>query len=482
MAKLLPRPHRRTLIVCCDGTWFNSDRGYVKDGLFDNGRLQVPSNVTRIARAIRAESEKDDVSQVVYYQAGLGTGNSLWEKFAGGATGLGLSENCREAYSFLAHNYSIGDHIILIGWSRGAFTVRSIAGLIASIGLLTKKGLVNFYEVFKDYENCKNPNYRPKFPNVPFENKPKFTDPKYATEMENRQLTRLNISIKAVAVWDTVGSLGLPRIAWLEKVGISPPNKEYAFYDTRLNNRIENAFQTLALDEQRRPFSPAVWEKSDTSQTNLKQVWFPGDHTNVGGGTDDIELSNITLAWMMAQLNPYIDFDPDYLTEQFRLSQENYKTTPKRSWGCGYISSSLKGIFRLAGRADRTPGHYFRVDPDTELPTTAVLENTNEYIHASVRARYGLERMGFDDVGRYAPPSLLHWTLARGKDDVELSSNNTGQPQYFWAYDGSDVKLNNSLSVLQEDTLGEMELSLLQHDPQAYEKVMGSPVPNDIST
>lgn len=107
-----------------------------------------------------------------------------------------------------------------------------------------------------------------------------------------------------------------------------------------------------------------------------------------------------------------------------------------------------------------------------------MLENTNEYIHASARARFGLDHLGPDDRGPYKPPALDHWTLVRGKDDVVgLSSNKTGQPQYYWVYDASDAKFNASPSVLHEDTLGELELSLLQHDAQAYEKVMGSPAP-----
>lgn len=184
------------------GTWFNSDRGYVKDSFFDNPRLQVPSNVTRICRAIKPETVREDaeVPQIVYYQAGIGTGMSLWEKYVGGASGLGLSENCREAYSFLCNNYSPGDDIILIGWSRGAFTVRSIAGLIGAIGLLTKKGLVHFYEVFKDYENSNNPNYRPKNPNVPFDNKPAFTDPRYAKEMEAVSLSSSSTLLQGFAI------------------------------------------------------------------------------------------------------------------------------------------------------------------------------------------------------------------------------------------------------------------------------------------
>lgn len=103
------------------------------------------------------------MQQIVYYQAGVGTGNSIWDHLVGGGTGAGLSEHIREAYSFLANNYQRGDEIFLIGFSRGAFTVRSIAGLIASIGLLTKKGLPHFYEVFKDWENQDKSDHVPQF-------------------------------------------------------------------------------------------------------------------------------------------------------------------------------------------------------------------------------------------------------------------------------------------------------------------------------
>lgn len=162
----------------------NSDNGYVRPGLFGNGHLQTPSNVTRICRAIRSKADGGNVSQIVYYQAGVGTGASLWDRVAGGGAGFGLSENCREAYAFLANNYTHGDDIVLMGFSRGAFTARSIAGLIGCIGLLTKKGLASFYQVFKDYENSRNPKYVPEYPDDPFENRPCFTDAAYAKELE----------------------------------------------------------------------------------------------------------------------------------------------------------------------------------------------------------------------------------------------------------------------------------------------------------
>ena len=138
----------------------------------------------------------------------------------GGGTGAGLSEHIREAYGFLANNYQPGDEIFLIGFSRGAFTARSIAGLIASVGLLTKRGLPHFYEVFKDWENQDKPSHVPQFVTP---NKVGVLSPEYTQELEKvrfqsrcnpkdladfliqRNLSVIKVPIKAVGVWDTVG-------------------------------------------------------------------------------------------------------------------------------------------------------------------------------------------------------------------------------------------------------------------------------------
>ena len=202
----------------------NSDSGFVKDSIWPwdtNGHLQTPSNVTRICRAILPESE-EGIQQIVYYQAGIGTGTGIWDRLVGGGTGAGLSENIREAYSFLANNYQDGDEIFLLGFSRGAFTARSIAGLIASVGLLTRRGLPIFYQVFKDWENQVKPGYVPQFPSP---NKVPVTDKGYTQELLRVSLsvkylytnhtnflmqlgyTTLNIPIRAVGVWDTVGMI-----------------------------------------------------------------------------------------------------------------------------------------------------------------------------------------------------------------------------------------------------------------------------------
>lgn len=105
--------------------------------------------------------------------------------------------------------------------------------------------------------------------------------------------------MQAVAVWDTVGSLGIPNIAFLAKLGLPHSTREYKFYDTSLSGIIRHAFQALALDEHREPFAPAVWERKhmDRTTVDLRQVWFPGAHSNIGGGYPDQEIANISLAW-----------------------------------------------------------------------------------------------------------------------------------------------------------------------------------------
>ena len=125
---------KKRLIVTCDGTWLDSDNGIT------NGQLTPPSNVSRIGWAMK-DTSRDGIPQVVHYQAGVGTMGGPFSRTIGGATGIGLKENVREAYSYLAINWREGDEIFLLGFSRGAFTARSVGGLIGELGLLTRAGL-----------------------------------------------------------------------------------------------------------------------------------------------------------------------------------------------------------------------------------------------------------------------------------------------------------------------------------------------------
>ena len=129
----------------------------------------------------------------------------------------------------------------------------------------------------------------------------------------------------------SVGALGIPSI------GILPAHhQEYSFVDTRVSSNVEHAFHALALEEQRKPFSPTIWERplEPSNLQVLKQVWFPGVHSNVGGSYDDTNLADITLAWMMQQLSPFLDFAPGYLSHVHAQNCHFYddQGKPRRHW------------------------------------------------------------------------------------------------------------------------------------------------------
>ncbi|KAI4132995.1 MAG: hypothetical protein LQ338_000463 [Usnochroma carphineum] len=453
---------RKRLIACCDGTWLNSNMGLM------NKKLPIPSNVTRIMHATKAKTS-DGVPQIVFYEPGIGSEGNILNRIVGGATAQGLSENIRETYAFLANNYSNGDEIFLIGFSRGAFTARSVAGFIGGVGLLTKSGLPNLAEVFKDFQHRRDPNYRPAKPNVPFPRKPSANDPRYREKMAQEGLTRLGIRIKVVGVFDTVGSLGIPRVGWLERTGLQRTDtKEFLFYDTNLDNSIENAYQALALDENRTAFSPAVWEKPPGNTTNLRQVWFPGTHSNIGGGYPDQGMANITLAWMMSQLDPFIDFDPEYILDCYDDTKMHYKETDQkpRPWSFGKIYNSLTGIYLLDGSTTRTPGMYFRMDPNTGRATSKPLRQTNEYIHPSARTRLELDGPGKDDRGPYEGKALDPYRL-RYEDDP---ANGT-RPRAMWV--SRSKRKGAPRHQLPESPLWDKERQLLRESPKMYDYVLG---------
>lgn len=460
-ARPIQGPKKR-LIIACDGTWLDADSGLL------NGKENPPSNVSRMGWAIK-ETSRDGIPQVVNYQAGVGTSGGRLSRVAGGATGVGVKENIREAYTYVAANWSPGDEIFLMGFSRGAFTARSVGALIGALGLLTRQGLPHFGEIFEDYQHRSSDRYAPGLQDIPFSNKGPFDD-HYVHELERLGLTRRGVPIKAICCWDTVGNLGIPRIPVIEAFqNRSKKLREYQFDDTRVHPCVENAFQALALDEQRAPFSPAVWEKqADNTVTNLKQVWFPGVHSNVGGGYDDQELANITLAWMMSRLEPFLDFRPDFLISQLEAQRQFYKATHQklRWWSFGEIYRSLKGPYAFTGSKTRTPGAYQRVDPYTGRPSGKRLKNTNEYIHASVRARVGLRGPGPQDRGDYNPPALADWTFEPEQAPVGAASQGQGGNlsdgmMVVWNFRG-DKERHDGQARIPEAVLLETELALLR--------------------
>ncbi|KAL9107745.1 MAG: hypothetical protein Q9227_007367 [Pyrenula ochraceoflavens] len=466
--------HKR-IIIGCDGTWMNSD-----------GETQVPSNVTRICRCIRSqatlrESSNADtkIPQIIYYQSGVGSTSDVWNHIIGGATGKGISENIREAYSFICNNYEFGDEIFLLGFSRGAFTVRSIASLIRAIGLLTRTGLVYFYQIFKDWEHQNDVDWAPPDKDQPWPApRPSVTTPEYRRKLLELEFTRFDIQIKACAVWDTVGALGVPSLGLLPQ----PLSRDYSFVDSKVEPIVEYAYQALALDEHRRQYKPTVWERPDGQEWPkiLKQCWFPGAHSDIGGSYEDADLSNITLAWMISQLDRFVDFDHSYVRQQYRLSEEAHARhggRQARPWGCGYIHNSMRGLFWLGGSSVRTPADYSEIDRRTLQPKIPRqrLKNTNESVHASVRVRMGMKGLGYNDKGYYDSQALKGWkmegTLSTDRSRPRISVEDMVPPgvpkptlerltDVCWRYETGENE--NPELTMPEDELGDLEMEILR--------------------
>lgn len=427
----------------------------------------------------------------------------------------------RESYSFICANYVDGDEIILLGFSRGAFTARSIAGMIADLGLLTREGMAFFYPVFKDMQNWQTKNYKDPFPGIPFENKPRGET---AAEDYRRMLVEHGytrafesggsgkpITIKAVAVFDTVGSLGIPSVPWMEKMGLSHTTTELRFYDTALSDRIENAFHALALDEPRPPFSPSLWERpaSNKGKTNLRQVWFPGSHSNVGGGWPDQGMANVTMAWMMDQLTTVgVEFDPGSIRRMLIDTEKYYKDHPMavtipvkeapkqkakpskvvtkvkgtvpdgvkgkakkvkphvnfkwaidpilesnhpiRPWGTGALLQAHSPVYTFSGTIVRSPGMYHKLNAYDGKELPEYLEDTCEEIHPSVRIRLAVRGLNLDDKQQWSAAALTNagWQLNKGADG-----------RWFWEYKGKE---DLPKKILYETEMGHYEKRILE--------------------
>ena len=265
----------KRLIVCADGTWNKRDR--TED--------HRNTNVAKLCDAI-VQIDARDVKQFLKYQKGVGTG-PWYDKILGGVTGAGLSANIRECYAWIVDNYAPGDELFFFGFSRGAFTARSLVGLIRNCGILRTEHRGRVGKAFDFYRD---------------------RDPSKHPRTQVAQIFRDTYSypekpiIKCVGVWDTVGSLGIPTTGPIGMLS----RRFFGFHDMKLSSWVENAFHAVAIDEVRKPFTPTLWELRDedlaesrVSGQHVEQVWFAGVHSNVGGGYPNADLSDIALRWMM---------------------------------------------------------------------------------------------------------------------------------------------------------------------------------------
>lgn len=308
------------LIVCCDGTWKNEEDG-------------APSNVWKLYGRL-AGSDPAGKPQRAFYQPGVGADQSRGRlrraasRVGGGAFGLGLDANILDAYRWLIREYEPGDAFWLFGFSRGAYTARSLAGLLRNCGLLrlTHEDRI---DLAMELYRARDPNSHPDAPQ---------------SQSFRRNYSREIEEIRFLGVWDTVGALGIPRsLGGLAGLW----NRRYQFHDVQLSSRVQNACHALAIDEWRPEFAPTLWRDDDPargtleSRDTVEQVWFIGSHSDVGGGYRDSGLSDLTLDWMLGK------------AAACGLSFLPQQEPPMRPNPMGPIHDSRWAIHRLSGRTRR---------------------------------------------------------------------------------------------------------------------------------
>lgn len=321
----------KQIIICSDGTWNTPDQQ-------DRDHV-VPSNVVKMARAVQAPA--------VFYDAGVGTDGSWWDRLVGAAFGRGISRNIIDCYRFVVEHFEPGDDIFCFGFSRGAYTARSLCGLIRKCGVIPKNdGSAplddRIQATYAFYRSEHNPDA-------------------HETQAFRESMGAVQTEIAFLGVWDTVGSLGIPGFR-----KYTAPHHQ--FNDLMLSRWVRNAYQVLAIDEHRRPFAASIWHVKDGVETPLtqtlqrcEQVWFPGTHSNIGGGYADTGLSDMAFQWMM-----------------------------RKAFACGltfegnYIARAIQPDFRGELRESRTWGYKILGRPYYR----PIVPGNHVSIHWSARARF----------------------------------------------------------------------------------------------
>ena len=244
----------RRIVLLFDGTW--NKRG-------------THTNVSRMRNSIRTHG-REDPEQPCFYDEGVGTKWYNW--LTGGAFGRGISENIQEGYAWLSRAHRTDDPIFVFGFSRGAYSARSLVGLVRKCGLLNS---VSEKTVKEAYELYRNKDIHPDAPEAA------------GFRAKHSRETR----VRFIGVWDTVGALGIP-------ISQIPFSRDfYQWHDTELSKIVDYAIQAVAADEHRKDFDVTVWSKIKPQNVKVEQRWFAGAHSDVGGG-DGGTLPNLALRWL----------------------------------------------------------------------------------------------------------------------------------------------------------------------------------------
>lgn len=265
----------------------------------------------------------------LYYEAGIQWPN--WRSTHQVATGRGINRQIRRAYGYLASRYHPGDRIILMGYSRGAYAARSLAGVIDKIGLLqTHHATVrNVRQAYRHYQNAPGSDTARIFSQA-------YCHPRTEIEM--------------VGVWDTVKALGLRLpLLWQRS------EAQHAFHNHALSDVVRHGFHALALDETREAFAPVLWSCPPNWNGRVEQVWFRGCHGDVGGHIGSYEparaLANISLVWMLDKLEFCGVPLPEGWIARFPCDPEGPSVGSYRGWGKVFVIRKPRIVGRDASES-----------------------------------------------------------------------------------------------------------------------------------
>lgn len=419
----------KRLVFCFDGTWNRLDA--------------VHSTNVVITAEVVLPYGSNGIVQAIFYDEGVGT--RKYEKIMGGLFGSGMVENLGDAYRFLIFNYTPGDEIYIFGFSRGAFTARSFAGLLATCGILRRRNAAKVTEAIHLYQRRESNSAA--FAEEAMQFRRDYSpDVCVSAEEEAWRLRNVPervasplLHVTYLGVWDTVGALGVPTRYRL----LNFFDRKYQFHDTSLSSFVKSARHAVAIDERRKDFAPTLWDnvsamnkaagaKDEAVDAPYQQKWFPGVHGAVGGGGERRGLSDQALNWILdGARHMGLEFDVAPHSRIYELLP-NYadflsnSPPPKQP-------SLADRMMSLAPRADRDPG-------PTELFEVSV----------SARRRWLESPDRLADKREYRPP-----TLAKVADRLSaLNSKDlgvgAGRPTDLGSYELYQVKRDDTLSAIAQ--------------------------------
>jgi hypothetical protein len=373
----------KTIVLLFDGTWNDSEFS------------QSDTNIVRL-REVIAHSCHGSVSNppLVMYERGLGTGPL--DSFRGGALGMGLSREVRSGYRFLSGNFEVGDQVFIFGFSRGAFTARSLVGYIQAAGLLKRDACTTANESRAWYYYRTRP-----------------IDRMAGTSAELRNCTHApeDVVIECLGVFDTVGSLGVP-FRWFSRAN----RALFEFHDVYLAPIVKHHLHALAIDEHRWPFKATLWRrpKFSTTKSTVEQVWFPGAHADIGGGNIERDrfsspagIDDAPLDWMIKRVRPLLaerDFLSGWSDLGTHVACERTEKVTKAP-----IHEARKHAYRLFPFSYRSIGNL-RFQPSGSWRALVGWDRhdvpIHERLHISALERLGTRARNGSFSSVYAPPNL----------------------------------------------------------------------------